>query len=85
VFGEIYEQNLWGRQAADFDSGPGSGERFVVPYSRVVREIVESFGPGPVRLADLGCGDFRTGRLIVGPSVDYGCRRGFVADRAQSA
>ena len=71
VFTEIYDRQLWGRDGAAFDSGPGSDERFVEPYSRVVREIVASCGPGPVRLADLGCGDFRTGRRIIGPNVDY--------------
>lgn len=63
AFTEIYERGLWGNRPG-FDSGPGSEDRFTVPYAEVVIEaVIRRYGLGT--LSDLGCGDFEAGRKFL--------------------
>jgi hypothetical protein len=63
AFTEIYERGLWGDRPG-FDSGPGSRERFTVPYAEVVIEaVIRRYGLET--LSDVGCGDFEVGRRFV--------------------
>lgn len=75
VFTEVYAENIWGQRKpyADKDypfySGPGSGEEAGSPYADCVNAFIEAHGVRSV--IDLGCGDFRVGRQIARPAVDY--------------
>ena len=63
AFTEIYERGLWGDRAG-FDSGPGSRDRFTLPYAEVVIEsVIRRYGLGT--LSDVGCGDFEAGRKLL--------------------
>jgi len=62
---QIYEQNLWGHNDADFYSGFGSHNPEIVnPYLKVVKEFLTSFDE-PITVCDLGCGDFNIGKELV--------------------
>jgi len=75
VFSRIYAENLWGtgkpvgNDLYAFYSGPGSEESAARPYADCVRRFIEEQGIRSV--VDLGCGDFRVGRLIANPGIDY--------------
>jgi hypothetical protein len=62
-FSEIYRTKLWGEaDGEEFCSGGGSEASFAVPY---VKKVLELIAEHRVRtLVDLGCGDFRVGRLL---------------------
>lgn len=63
AFTEIYERGLWGDRPG-FDSGPGSRDRFTVPYAEVVIEsVIRRYGLET--LSDVGCGDFEAGRKFL--------------------
>ena len=73
IFSDIYRTGAWaGRHSRDragsFYSGPGSDERFGKPYSSAVLSFIRE--RGIKRVVDLGCGDFRVGRLIA-PQVEH--------------
>ena len=63
-FSEIYRTKCWGEAEGgeDFFSGGGSGAYFAVPYVKQVQRLIADH---QIRsIVDLGCGDFRVGRLI---------------------
>lgn len=62
---QIYEKNLWGGAADSFYSGEGSHDpTLVIPYVKAVQEFLLRL-PRPVRLCDLGCGDFNVGKQLL--------------------
>jgi SAM-dependent methyltransferase len=66
-FSEIYRTKLWGEaEGGDFFSGGGSEALFAVPYVKQVQRFVAEH---QIRIVvDLGCGDFRVGRLLCAQS-----------------
>lgn len=63
AFGEIYRQGAWGRaEGENFFSGSGSTVEFSAAYATFVNDFVEAHKVS--QIVDLGCGDFRVGRLI---------------------
>jgi SAM-dependent methyltransferase len=63
TFSEIYKRRLWGVEPNEaFDSGEGSGSEFATRYSQMIREFAEEHNVK--KIVDLGCGDFRVGRLL---------------------
>jgi SAM-dependent methyltransferase len=70
VFTEIYAGQLWGTdEEGVFFSGPGSTPEAAAPYAAFVRGFMAEHGLG--RVVDLGCGDFRVGRLIAPACARY--------------
>jgi SAM-dependent methyltransferase len=70
VFTEIYAKQLWGSQGAmNFYSGPGSDPAAAQPYTEFVKDFV--VGHHIDSVVDLGCGDFRVGRLIAPSCMRY--------------
>ena len=69
VFSEIYEKNLWGGVRGEFYSGSGSDDVVTRPFAELVRAFIAERGICSV--VDLGCGDFRVGRQIVGSALTY--------------
>ena len=75
IFTEIYRDNMWGGPDCEFWSGSGSGNEDVVnPYVALVERQSEELGFRGGTFVDLGCGDFRVGRLIAPLAGRYvGC------------
>lgn len=73
VFGDIYRNNSWGSHlgipAGTLYSGPGSDEIMGRPYADEIIKYVKANGIKSV--VDLGCGDFRVGRLIASEGLRY--------------
>lgn len=62
---QVYKNNLWGGKEGSFFSGEGSHDaKLVDPYVQVVGDFLRSFD-SPLRLVDLGCGDFNVGKAFV--------------------
>jgi SAM-dependent methyltransferase len=62
-FSEIYRTKLWGEADGEaYCSGGGSDASFAVPYVQQIQALVAKHKIQTV--VDLGCGDFRVGRLI---------------------
>lgn len=68
TFDRVYAERWWG-DGPGFDSGEGSGEALATPYVQRIRDFIESRGIRSV--VDLGCGDFRVGRQLISPDLDY--------------
>jgi SAM-dependent methyltransferase len=63
AFAEIYRTNSWGSiEGSEFFSGDGSREEFAAPYTKWVNDFVKKCGLR--HIVDLGCGDFRVGKLL---------------------
>ncbi len=60
---------MWGGTEGEFYSGEGSDELFAVPYAAAIRSLIENEQLKSV--IDIGCGDFRVGRLITDTPVRY--------------
>ena len=62
-FSEIYHTKRWGEADGEaFCSGGGSEAQFAVPYVKLVQSLIAEH---KIRtLVDLGCGDFRVGRML---------------------
>ncbi|MAB38512.1 MAG: SAM-dependent methyltransferase [Aequorivita sp.] len=68
---QVYEQNFWGGDNADFYSGEGSHLPAIVkPYLEAVTAFLTSFSP-PLTVCDLGCGDFNVGKNLVPHTKKY--------------
>jgi len=70
---QIYEKKLWGISDTntDFYSGEGSHKNeFVAPYLTHIISFLKSFNP-PLRLLDLGCGDFNIGDKLTPYTASY--------------
>jgi SAM-dependent methyltransferase len=69
VFAEVYAGRMWGAGGEDFYSGPGSDAEAAQPYADFVANFIAQ---NDIRnVVDLGCGDFRVSRRIVGDGVNY--------------
>ena len=63
AFAEIYRTQAWGSvPGEEFYSGPGSGPGFAPAYAQWVNRFVAERAIH--HIVDLGCGDFRVGRLL---------------------
>jgi len=69
VFTKVYRDGLWGGEPGTFFSGPGSNEESAKPYADFVLQFMAERNIKSV--VDLGCGDFRVGRLITASGVSY--------------
>jgi SAM-dependent methyltransferase len=69
VFTKVYSKGLWGGDPGTFFSGPGSNEEAAKPYANFVLRFMAERNLTSV--VDLGCGDFRVGRLIAASGVSY--------------
>jgi len=74
VFSKVYQGGLWGAGVGGFYSGTGSHDpEVVLPYVEAMRAHLQGL-KRPVRLVDLGCGDFNVGRQLVDCVDSYiGC------------
>lgn len=72
VFSEIYRKGVWGKGAADFDSGSGSSTQAVVaPYVAAISQFLATLPEQSRAVVDLGCGDFRVGRQLLPACTSY--------------
>lgn len=72
VFTSIYRRAAWGRDSTGFCSGAGSTDETVVgPYVDAVLGEVTARNLRNTTFVDLGCGDFRVGRRLVGACSHY--------------
>jgi len=69
VFTQVYADKMWGGGQEDFYSGPGSNTEAAQPYADFVIDFIARNNVRSV--LDLGCGDFRVGRIIASCGVTY--------------
>nr|WP_294526044.1 class I SAM-dependent methyltransferase [uncultured Rhodopila sp.] len=69
VFTRVYAEQMWGSGPGGFYSGPGSDREAAQPYADFVLDFITRNGIRSV--VDLGCGDFRVGRMIARDSITY--------------
>jgi SAM-dependent methyltransferase len=63
TFDRIYNSNAWGsNDGATPNSGVGSTGRYVEEYCVLLQKLLKTYDVGSV--ADLGCGNFNTGKVI---------------------
>jgi len=68
---QVYEKNLWGGNTSDFYSGEGSHDpELIGPYINALQLFFTSFKQ-PIRVCDLGCGDFNVGKALVKYTKKY--------------
>lgn len=68
---QVYAMKLWGDNNSDFYSGEGSHlPEIVEPYITAVINFLTSFKK-PLKVCDLGCGDFNIGKELVQYSKKY--------------
>jgi len=71
VMEQIYDRHLWGGTEFDFYSGFGSHDQEIVkPYLETVVAFLKSFKE-PLKVCDLGCGDFNIGKHLSKYSQKY--------------
>lgn len=72
VFTEIYQHHLWGGTEGQAHSGNGSVvAQVVAPYVSMITEQSRAQDFAGRRFVDLGCGDFRVGRQLLGLCSSY--------------
>ena len=64
VFSEIYAKNLWGGDLGEYYSGPGSEGIYAERYIKKINGFIKSLKKENIHVVDLGCGDFRIGKVI---------------------
>jgi SAM-dependent methyltransferase len=64
TFADIYRKDIWGN-----GSGSGSDDRFATAYCDLVSEFARQNRIDGI--LDIGCGDFRVGKLIVSRGLRY--------------
>jgi SAM-dependent methyltransferase len=69
VFTQVYAEKMWGEGQDQFYSGPGSNEEAAKPYADFVTHFIAENKIQSV--VDLGCGDFRVGRMIATACAQY--------------
>jgi SAM-dependent methyltransferase len=70
AFDRIYHTNAWGGgDAVTPGSGLGSTGRYVVEYCAIVATLLREHNVGTI--ADLGCGNFNTGKVIAEMAEHY--------------
>jgi SAM-dependent methyltransferase len=62
VFSHIYSRNMWGGNQGEFNSGNGSSDALSADYVKAIARLVKKEGVRSI--LDIGCGDFRVGRLV---------------------
>lgn len=68
---QVYEMKLWGDNKSEFYSGEGSHlPEIVKPYIELVTSFLTSF-ENPIKVCDLGCGDFNIGKKLVKHTKKY--------------
>ncbi|MGB6267554.1 MAG: methyltransferase, partial [Olleya sp.] len=68
---QVYANKLWGSSGADFYSGDGSHHpNLVQPYINILKTFLTSFKQ-PLKVCDLGCGDFNIGKQLVKYTKQY--------------
>lgn len=68
---QVYKMKLWGANTSNFYSGEGSHHPEIVdPYIAAVTSFLTSF-KNPLRVCDLGCGDFNIGKELVKYAKNY--------------
>ena len=71
VMNQIYEKHLWGGNGFDFYSGWGSHNPEIInPYLGAVINFLKPFDK-PLRVCDLGCGDFNIGKHLIKYTKNY--------------
>lgn len=61
---QVYKMNLWGSNASEFYSGEGShNPELVNPYIEAIVSFLKTLNT-PIRVCDLGCGDFNIGSKL---------------------
>lgn len=71
VMEQVYAMKLWGGKEKVFYSGHGSHDPAIKnPYLDVVQRFLASFEK-PLRVCDLGCGDFNIGKHLVPYTAAY--------------
>jgi SAM-dependent methyltransferase len=69
IFGEVYQNNLWGGEQGSFYSGPGSTADAAARYAEGISDFIRDRGIRSI--VDLGCGDFRVARMFVNDAISY--------------
>jgi SAM-dependent methyltransferase len=69
VFSSIYRKNVWGGNAGEYCSGAGSCEEYAIPYRDALFELIRKNRINSI--VDLGCGDFRIGKLLAESGIRY--------------
>jgi SAM-dependent methyltransferase len=69
VFTRVYATKMWGTGSEAFYSGPGSNADAAKPYADFVTSWIKAHDIRSV--VDLGCGDFRVGRMITSCGISY--------------
>jgi len=68
---QVYSKRLWGTNDTAFYSGEGSHKAAIVnPYINVVASFLNGFAK-PLRVCDLGCGDFNIGLQLAPLTKTY--------------
>ena len=65
IFTHIYNSNEWGNNKNNNysgSSGSGSAIHFNIKYIKILKQLIKDYSINTI--VDLGCGDFRIGRLI---------------------
>ena len=65
IFTNIYESSKWGDNKDNNysgSSGPGSDVEYNKKYIEIVKKVIKDYNIN--NIVDLGCGDFRIGRLL---------------------
>jgi hypothetical protein len=72
IFTEIYRTGKWGGSESNLCSGGGSlHEEIVGPYVTALTALLDGITDFPIRIVDLGCGDFRVGRRFIDHCESY--------------
>jgi len=70
AFSHIYANRVWSKGSTEeFNSGDGSGIEFTAQYWAFLKNFIRNKSIGTV--VDLGCGDFRVGRMIADAGLGY--------------
>lgn len=69
TFSEIYEKNVWGGKKGEFYSGEGSDQQVAQIYLSAVNRFFRDHRP--LRVIDLGCGDYRVASQFERTGYDY--------------
>ena len=70
TFDRVYESNAWGgKEGSTLNSGSGSTGRYVDEYCTLLKALLAKHKVNSI--ADLGCGDFNTGRVVAEFVTDY--------------
>ncbi|MFT6844810.1 MAG: hypothetical protein ACJAUV_000998 [Flavobacteriales bacterium] len=68
---QIYHMKLWGDNNTPFYSGFGSHDPIIVaPYIAALTSFLSAF-KNPLKVCDLGCGDFNVGEKLVKHTQQY--------------